>query len=123
MDWRGDHGKLRKKISCHIVLLKRVHFYLIAMTGNKASIYYDKYNKQCGIHVHCKNVRVIITLVWSSQLHLFRGFYYTRMFAVYKLDIEILHSASRIGGQGLQKHCNHGKPRTDATQITIATLK
>ena len=40
--------------------------------------------------VHCKNVRVIITLVWSSQLHLFRGFYYTRMIAVYKLDIEIL---------------------------------
>ena len=42
------------------------------------------------VSLHCKNVRVIITLVWSSQLHLFRGFYYTRMIAVYKLDIEIL---------------------------------
>ena len=35
-------------------------------------------------------IRVIITLVWSSQLHMFRGFYYTRMITVYKLDIEIL---------------------------------
>ena len=40
--------------------------------------------------VHCKNVRVIITLVWSSQLHLFSGFYYTRMITVYKPHIEIL---------------------------------
>ena len=40
--------------------------------------------------VHCKNVRVIITSVWSSQLHLFRGFYYTRMITVYKPHIEIL---------------------------------
>ena len=50
-----------------------------------------KYN--CFINlvpIHCKNVRVIITLVWSSQLHLFRGFYYTRMITVYKPHIEIL---------------------------------
>ena len=39
------------------------------------------------VYLHCKNV---ITLVWSSQLHLFKGFYYTRMITVYKPHIEIL---------------------------------
>ena len=58
------------------------------MAGNKA--YLTRCDVTPLLHVQRKNVRVTLSLVRSSQLHLFRVFHNALMIAVYKPDIEIL---------------------------------